>query len=80
MEQVVYLRGEGDIVPGEEMLKPNQSRICKRPDLCLIACPYNRILSDLGEVVCEPPEPIRDDAETAMEVVFDSSEKTKESP
>lgn len=61
------------------MLKPNQSRICKTPDLCVIACPYNRILTELAEVVCEPPEQLADDEEMAMEVVFNNSQK-KENP
>lgn len=62
------------------MLKRNQSRICKTPDLCVIACPYNRMLTELEEVVCELPEQCPDDEETAIEVVFGSSEETKDSP
>ncbi len=60
------------------MLKLNQSRICKTPDLCIIACPYNRVLTELGEVVCEPPALSPDDEETTIEVVFDDSHKAEE--
>ncbi len=61
------------------MPKQNQARICKTPDLCMIACPYNRILTDLGEVVCEPVELLPDEAAT-IEVVFDDSQAAEPTP
>ncbi len=52
------------------MQRPNQPRVCKTPDLCVVACPYNRILSELGGWVCAPSELLPDDQEAAIEIIF----------
>jgi hypothetical protein len=51
------------------MLGIKQPPVCKTPDLCIIACPYNRILTELGERSCELPLPLSDGEDNAIEVV-----------
>ncbi len=52
------------------MLRQKQLRACNRPDLCVIACPYNRVLNELGQWVCAPTDLLADDQEAEIEIVY----------
>ncbi len=60
------------------MIRTNQCPVCKTPDLCVIACPYNRILAELFQPSSEPPAPWPDDDK--LEIVFGERSVDKESP
>ncbi len=61
------------------MLVTEQRPVCKTPDLCIIACPYNRVLTDLCEPACELPLSSPDGEDSAMEIVFADSPPGEES-
>ncbi len=61
------------------MKSTTQPPVCKTPDLCIIACPYNRVLTELGEPACELPVSSSDGEDSAMEIVFADSPPGEES-
>jgi hypothetical protein len=62
------------------MTDTNKHPVCKTPDLCVIACPFNRVLVELGEPSCEPPLRLLEDEDNPIEIVFWDPPVVKESP
>jgi hypothetical protein len=60
------------------MIGTKQRPVCKTPDLCVIACPYNRVLAELGEPSCELTLPLLDDEDNPIEIVFGDSPAIEE--
>lgn len=36
------------------MLEKKVCSVCNIPDLCIIACPHNRVLDQMRQPICEP--------------------------
>ncbi len=53
------------------MAKPTRRPVCRRYDLCIVACPQNRSLEQRAEIECPAvvDEELNDDE--VLEIVFD---------
>ncbi len=61
------------------MIGQKQPSVCKTPDLCVIACPYNRVLTEIGESPCDLQISLTDGEDDTIEVVFGDSPVGEES-
>ncbi len=52
------------------MLATKPRPVCKTGDLCVIACPYNRVLGELCELSCDEPSPWLESEDKNIEIVF----------
>ncbi len=62
------------------MLKLVRCPVCRRPDLCVIACPNNKFLDQFIQVECDVQSNPSTADDEALEIVFDTEEEAGNMP